>query len=95
MMLRKGRIDIPEGRMDRLESIIIAGTETSSEDRILEKQNSSQMSQDFSCIRPLILTWSCFSRILREAASPNRRAAPNAALRSHISRALRCGLASD
>jgi len=32
MMLRKGRIDIPQGRMDRLGSIIMVGTETNSED---------------------------------------------------------------
>src|ERR1700751_119020 len=85
MMLRKGRIDIPEDRMDRLGSIIMAGTETSSEDRILEKQNSLQMSQDFSCIRPLIFTWSCFSRILSDAASPNRRASSKRRLEiSHL-----------
>jgi hypothetical protein len=94
MMLQKGRIDIPEGRMDRLGSTIMVGTETSSEDRILEKQNSLQMSQDFSCIRTLILTWSCFSRILSEAALPNRRSSKRRLEIAHLV-GLRCGLASD
>ena len=111
-MMQKDRTDSTEGRKDRLESIIIAGTGMSNKDvlrtrpdiqeappsvgrtlaRILEKQNSLQMSRVFPFpgigIRWVLL----FKDSISEAASPNRFCSHAALLPLHFA-GLRSGLA--